>query len=42
MIGVAYLARNRPRVGMFARGVAISGVLALIGLTVVLVAGHVG
>lgn len=40
VLGLAYLARNRPRVGWVARGMAISGLAALAVLVGVLASGH--
>ncbi len=39
-LGVAFLARNRPRVGLVARGIAISGLVGLAGVLIVLALGH--
>lgn len=40
VLGLAFLARNRPRVGLVARGMAISGLAALVAILVVLALGH--
>lgn len=40
VLGLAFLARNRPRVGLVARGMAFSGLVALAALLVVLALGH--
>ncbi|CAN5545441.1 hypothetical protein BH11ACT8_BH11ACT8_22060 [soil metagenome] len=39
-LGAAFLARNRPRVGLVASGIAASGLAALVALLVVVVLGH--
>lgn len=39
-LGVAFLARNRPRIGLVARGIALSGLTALAALLVVIALGH--
>lgn len=40
VLGLAFLARNRPRVGLVARGMAISGLLGLVAILVVVALGH--
>ena len=39
-LGAAFLARNRPRIGLVARGIAASGLAALVALLVVIALGH--